>query len=199
MSNDIFDNKSDVKLLFDFKIAVFDLDETLWDGTKLFYDTQYILSTLKSCGIKLYIASFHLDARTCCKDLNIEHYFDDILYGRDKTKLEMIKIIINKFGADDNIAETDVIFFDDNQTNITDVKKNSSIKTVLVGTRGINWNYIKYRIAIEPVKKTSDCRNGQFQLDEFDYISDIYVSSEFNSITDLPDIETTEFIDQMVW
>ncbi len=132
-----------ISLSFDFKIAVFDLDDTLWNGKKLFNDVKYILTTLKTYGIKLYIASYNLNAPDCCKYLSIYHYFDGILYGRNSNKLDMINMI-REDNAD--IEENNIIFFDDNIDNIDIVKNNSNIMTCLVDSNGLRWNNIKYNV-----------------------------------------------------
>lgn len=123
---------------FGFRIAVFDLDDTLWNGIKLFTDSKQILTALKAHGIKLYLASFHTDAKNCCRLLNIDHYFTDILYGIEKTKSDMIKYIINK---NPNVSEKEIAFFDDNIDNIINVRLNTNIKTVYV-SNGIKWDHI---------------------------------------------------------
>jgi soluble P-type ATPase len=123
----------------DFKIAVFDLDYTLWDGTKLFSDTVDILKTLKQKGIPLYIASFHTDALNVCKDLQIDHFFQRVLYGIDRTKLDMIRDILSDHTT---VSESDTVFFDDNYENIQLVKKESSVRCVHIPEGGITWYHI---------------------------------------------------------
>lgn len=123
---------------FGFRIAVFDLDDTLWNGVKLFTDSKQILTALKAHGVKLYLASFHTDAKNCCRLLDIEHFFTDILYGIKKTKSEMIKYIINK---NPNVLENEIAFFDDNMDNIRNVQMNTGVKTVYVSD-GIKWEHI---------------------------------------------------------
>jgi HAD superfamily phosphatase (TIGR01681 family) len=122
-------------------IIVFDLDETLWDGDTLYKNIKDILSYYKSRGCKLYVASFHTDAHNVCKELHIDHYFDNIYYGRGKNKLEMIRDILDEnYGA----FESDVIFFDDNYENIHVVRNNSYVNAVLVGVYGVTWNDVMY-------------------------------------------------------
>lgn len=123
-----------------FKIVIFDLDDTLWDGKKLYDDTLLILVTLKKRGIKMYIASFNTDAAHCCKQLGINSYFEDILYGRNKTKLDMIKYISQK---NPTVSQKEMIFFDDNFHNVREVRINSDVHAVIVGINGISWKYIE--------------------------------------------------------
>jgi FMN phosphatase YigB (HAD superfamily) len=126
-------------MVYSFKLAVFDLDDTLWNGEELFRDTKNILTTLKSNGIPIYIASFHTGALDACKSLNIDIYFNDILFGRDKTKHQMIMDILKKHP---DIQESDVVFYDDNLANICDVQKNSQIQTVHIGPDGLQWYHV---------------------------------------------------------
>lgn len=123
---------------FSFKLAIFDLDETLWDGKCLYKDTKSILSTLKSCGIPMYLATFNNDALKTCERLDILHYFNDIKHGRDKTKYQMIKEIL---AIHTHLKEHEIAFFDDNPINIEDVKKKSNVRTVFV-QNGIEWAHI---------------------------------------------------------
>lgn len=135
--------------LFSFKIAIFDLDDTLWNGKKLFDDTKLILSTLKNSGVKMYIASYHMDAIVCCKHLGIESYFEDILYGRNKTKLDMINYIISK---NPSVEQAEMVFFDDNKINIKDIKANTNVHVIHIGDTGIKWETVANgRIASIPM------------------------------------------------
>lgn len=133
-----------ITLNFAFKIAIFDLDDTLWDGEKLFNDVKYILDTLKNNGVKLFIASYNLEAPLCCSCLTILDYFDEIIYDRRLKKSEMVKKILDKFT---DINESEVVFFDDNIHNIHDVKVNTAVSACHV-TGGITWNNVKYDIVV---------------------------------------------------
>ncbi len=124
---------------FTFKVAIFDLDLTLWDSKKLFDDVREILECLSKANIKMYIASFHTQALECCKQLNIDHFFEDIHYGQTQTKAEMIQKIIKNHPY---IPKSEFVFFDDNLCNIFDVKRNTGIRTILVNQKGLNWSYI---------------------------------------------------------
>ena len=120
------------------QVAIFDLDETLWNGKELYENTIEILEFLQTNGAHLYIASFHLEAPLVCDELKITKYFSKILYGRDITKSAMIQQILSEHK---NIDPKDVIFFDDNIKNIYDVETTTKIDTVHV-TDGLNWSHI---------------------------------------------------------
>jgi FMN phosphatase YigB (HAD superfamily) len=121
-----------------YKLAIFDLDGTLWNGKELFTDTISILTILRNLDVKLYIASFHQDAYNCCIRLGIAHFFEDIIYGRGRSKFNMIESIMKLT----NITGDEIIFFDDILHNIRDVQKNSNITSILVGSSGINLQYL---------------------------------------------------------
>ena len=125
--------------IFSFKIAIFDLDNTLWNGETLFEDTKLILSTLKSSGVKMYIASFHNNAAACCKQLGIDSYFEDILYGRNKSKLDMVKYVIK---VNPSAMQTEMVFFDDDTYNINDISVNTEVHVIHINNTGIRWDSI---------------------------------------------------------
>lgn len=116
-------------------VAVFDLDGTLWDGNELFPDVPDILENLAESRVPVYLASFNTCALEVCKILEIEHYFEQIIYGRDKSKLEMLKIVM---GFHPDVPQHQVVFYDDDPYNITEVKKNSNI-TAIHTAAGIHW------------------------------------------------------------
>lgn len=154
---------------FDFNIAIFDLDLTLHDGEKLYPDTVSILSSLKSRGIKLYIASFHLDAAGCCKHYQIDEYFEEILYGRDKSKYEMISSIMDKNNTTDH---QEVIFFDDNIYNVIDVKQRCNIRVVHIDILGISWVHIPFRY------ERLNPNTGNELVDNMAYFNSVYAVYE---------------------
>lgn len=129
----------------DFKIAVFDLDDTLWNGEELFSETIYILEHLKNKNVFLYIASYHQDALSVCRNLNILKYFDGILYGTEQTKLDML----NTIKANHLYDEADIVFFDDNMMNIRLVRDNSKIRCIYVGRCGLSSYHLLYLKEIE--------------------------------------------------
>jgi HAD superfamily phosphatase (TIGR01681 family) len=112
---------------YSFKLAVFDLDQTLWDGRQLYDDVKNVLNNLKESGVIMHVASFHLEARKCCEYLNIQNYFSSIQYGRTRTKAQMINDILIQTPY---IQRDDVVFFDDNFENIINVRMQLNIKTV---------------------------------------------------------------------
>jgi HAD superfamily phosphatase (TIGR01681 family) len=159
--------------VFAFKVAIFDLDDTLWNGKKLFDDTKLILSTLRSSGVKMYIASYHTDAATCCKQLGISSYFEDILYGRNKTKLDMITYIIKK---NPSVNPKEMVFFDDNSENVNEIRMNTDVHVIHIGSTGIGWECIANgKIATVPVvdenlNVTKGYIKGSSMYDQLDII-----------------------------
>jgi FMN phosphatase YigB (HAD superfamily) len=147
MSNDLeywlnlisFDVPNQHNNKFGFKIAVFDLDMTLWDQRQLFKDIKEILHALQQSNISMYVASFHTEALMCCKALGIDHYFDDVVYGRTQTKSEMIHMILKRHPY---ASKQEIVFFDDNIENIYDVKRKLGIRTILVNEKGLTWQHI---------------------------------------------------------
>ncbi len=121
-----------------FKVAIFDLDMTLWDGEKLYDDTVKILQHMKNNNVHMYIASFHSAAPLVIKDLGIINYFKEIHYGMFCSKACMIERILQKHP---NVKKNEVIFFDDNLPNIKDVSKKHGIHTVLI-INGIKWDNV---------------------------------------------------------
>jgi predicted phosphatase len=134
----LLDNKIKIGFEFEFKIAVFDLDKTLWDEKILYKDTINILKTLYRYNIRIYLVSYNLDADKVCKLLNIEQYFDKIFFDRSKSKLQYIKEILE---LNENIKDSELIFFDDLIYNISEVKLGSNVQTVHIND-GIDWTYI---------------------------------------------------------
>ena len=143
----IVSNKIKIGFEFDFKIAIFDLDQTLWDEEELYENTISILRTFYRYSIKMYIVSFNLLANECCDWLGITYYFDNIYFTRKKTKLQIIQEILND---NEDVNENEVIFFDDLLSNITEVNDGSNVRTIHIKNGGIDWTYIpikyKYRI-----------------------------------------------------
>jgi len=117
------------------KIAIFDLDETLWDGIQLYKDSLDILQSLFDKNITLYLASYHLEAPDVCNKLGIYGFFKKIYYGRPKSKYEMFIKIKEE---NPQIDESEMVFFDDNMSNIQDIQNNTCVKTIHV-INGIKW------------------------------------------------------------
>lgn len=139
--------------IMNFKLAIFDLDETLWDGSSLYPDTKSILTTLKLQGMHLYIASFNPDAPKTCDNLGIHQYFNNIEYGSGKSKYQMIKEILKKHPT---IPERDIVFYDNDADNVADVKKRLNINVVHINSTGIKW------YDIIPVKNDTLAYNVEF-------------------------------------
>jgi len=118
------------------KLAIFDLDLTLWNGHTLYENTVDILKKLKENNIDLYIASYHLQAKRCCDVLGIADYFSGIHFGRDRNKAAIVEDILSNYT---NYHLSQIAFFDDNFNNILDVKNKHKIKTVHV-VGGITWS-----------------------------------------------------------
>lgn len=135
--------------IFNFKIAIFDLDDTLWNGKTLFDDTRLILSTLKSSGVKMYVASYHTGAAECCSMLGIDKYFEEILYGREKSKLDMVNYIIEK---NPTVDQREMVFFDDNYDNVMSVRDGTKVHVIRIEDTGIRWEYVANgRVATVPI------------------------------------------------
>jgi HAD superfamily phosphatase (TIGR01681 family) len=131
---------------YNFKVAVFDLDQTLWDGEKLYPTTLEILENLKNANIKMYICSYHLFPVECCQLLGIYDYFTAITYGRDRPKSSMIYEIIQHA----NVPNWEVVFFDDNINNIIDTKKHiPQMASILVSSKGLTWDLIPYTVPMK--------------------------------------------------
>jgi predicted phosphatase len=125
-----------------FKIAVFDLDGTLWNGIAPFDEGLKVLNYLKSCGLRLYIASFHTAAEECCHYMRIAHYFHGFHYGQDRSKLAMIREVLRREENAD-VAEHEVVFFDDLPSNVEEVCGSSAVRAVKVeADAGVCWFHI---------------------------------------------------------
>lgn len=127
---------------FPFKLAIFDLDLTLWDGCNLYADIHSILQKLKSEGIRMYIASYNTAAIDCCKMLGIDGYFNGIyytLYHQGATKLNMILEILQN---NSDIKDSEVVFFDDHPTNIKDIGMATKIKSIHIDRFGLSWIHV---------------------------------------------------------
>lgn len=119
---------------YNFKVAVFDLDYTLWNGIDLYPEVVRVLDDLRVNGICMHVASFHLKASKCCERLGIKDFFSSIQYGRNRTKSQMITEIMKLHPG---IQKNDIVFFDDTFDNIINVKVALGIKTVHV-TKGLS-------------------------------------------------------------
>jgi predicted phosphatase len=94
---------------------------------------------LRANGVKLYVASFNAEAKECCEYLDISHLFEEILYGSNKTKLEMVRHVIE---ANQQIKEYEMVFFDDDQSNLHEVKMATNVHTIHIDEYGLNFTHI---------------------------------------------------------
>jgi predicted phosphatase len=110
-------------------IAIFDLDETLWDHHALYPATQTMLDLYKDKGVIMYVVSFNISAKQICSILDIAKYFKSI-YGDPRARKSTI---INNILEDHlDVDKSRVLFYDDDPDNILDVSTNCGIPTALV-------------------------------------------------------------------
>ncbi len=121
-----------------FKVVIFDLDLTLWNGRVMYNDTLQILKYMRKNNIPMYIASFHSAAPFVTHNLGIINYFNEIHYGQFSSKAHMISQIL-KYHP--NVKKNEILFFDDDKFNIEDVRRKHGIRTIHV-KNGIKWNDI---------------------------------------------------------
>ncbi len=80
--------------------------EHLLDHTRLYEGTEYVLSTLKKRGIKMFVVSNKSEIFTVriLKGLGIMHYFDEVVGGDTfpfkKPSPEPLLFILEKYGAE---------------------------------------------------------------------------------------------------
>ena len=123
---------------FPFKVAIFDLDFTLWDSKILYEDVFEILYCLQQSGIKMYVVSYNSNAKEICKYLGIVEFFHDIYNQRNIPKSHLINHIakLNKVFISKNN-----VFFDDDIKNINDVTKYGCATAVHIKD-GLKWKYV---------------------------------------------------------
>jgi len=126
------------------KIYIFDLDDTLWNGLRLYPDVKRILSSLRKANCYIYIASFNLFADKILTLLDIHKYFHGGSYGRNVSKLGMINQIKNYHNSVYNIQnnQVEIYFFDDLPSNIVEVRRDKSIIPVHI-LYGLTARHIK--------------------------------------------------------
>jgi predicted phosphatase len=127
-----------------YKLVIFDMDQTLIDET-LYLDAEYIIKHFNKFNINMSIASFNKHAQWFCDRYDISKYFDIICGYYNTGKLNHIKKIKEFYNANGyEIYDRDIIFFDDDIINISEVRNNSSITCVKINPKiGINKNVIK--------------------------------------------------------
>jgi len=115
-----------------YKIIVFDLDQTLIDGT-IYKDVIDILDRLKKSGYLLSIASFNRCARILCDRYDITKYFDIICGYSDFDKISHFNTIVQyyKFRQVD-FKHEEIIFFDDQYMNFVLLKPVFNVKCYLI-------------------------------------------------------------------
>jgi FMN phosphatase YigB (HAD superfamily) len=123
--------------MFKFKICIFDLDYTLWDGEVLYPDTIKILKHLFSSGVSLYVSSRNANAVDCCKNLGIYNYFINIQCTMDSKVSTINKILTENI----NVEKSNVIFYDDSFKNLIQVSQSCGICTRLI-RNGIKYSDI---------------------------------------------------------
>lgn len=117
-----------------YNLAIFDLDGTIFYET-IFDDVIEILKQLYDNNIKMAIASYNPYAEFFCNRYDITKYFDIICGYTKENKMNHINEIKNHYkkgGIEFNDKE--IIFFDDDATNINDIKKNTGIRCISVNS-----------------------------------------------------------------
>ena len=139
----------DYKTLFDYKIFVFDLDNTLYlHNADYNYSLTYhkkvnkFLTYLKANGKILYIATHNKDPEIYLKKLDIKHLFNGVIYEHKNVnphKKDMIRQILNEKMS---YTISDILFFDDHNFNIKEVSS-IGVKSILVEPLiGVNFDEI---------------------------------------------------------
>lgn len=116
-----------------FKLVIFDLDQTL-RGETLFDDAEYVIKELAKNDMRMAVASFNKYADWLCGRYGIDKHFDIICgYYDERGKITHINQIKEHYKSRNiNINDTDIIFFDDDEHNINNVRNNSDITCVKV-------------------------------------------------------------------
>lgn len=138
------------------KLAIFDLDNTLWDGNAVYPAAINTIKYLDQEKIPMCVASFNINAATICNKLQISNYFKVIIGEHQRTKLEMINDIMQNLFP--TLKQNEVIFLDDLKNNIEEVKNNSlvMVRQTPNGIQDEDFKYIKslllqYKSSTTPV------------------------------------------------
>jgi len=119
------------------KIYVFDLDNTLWNGKQLYPDVRAILTHLHENGAILYIASHNKRADKRCEQLGISHFFKCIVFGREHSKVVMVRNIMQ---LHPQLQPSEFVFADDQFINALHVALYCSVPVVHVDEGiGLQW------------------------------------------------------------
>lgn len=115
-----------------YKLAIFDMDQTLVDQT-IYEDVFFIVQKFKELKIRMAIASYNPYAAWLCDRYDITKYFDIICGYRKNCKMNHINTI-KKYYVEQglNYDDSEIIFFDDNKKNISDVQGSTDIKCVSI-------------------------------------------------------------------
>jgi phosphoglycolate phosphatase-like HAD superfamily hydrolase len=111
-----------------YKLVIFDCDQTLVDQS-IYKDVQDVVEKLSKLKIKMAIASYNPYAKWFCDRYDITKYFDIICGYNSVNKMKHmteIKTHYEKKGFD--IAEDEMIFFDDDINNFISIEKLTRIK-----------------------------------------------------------------------
>ncbi len=124
---------------FDFKLAIFDLDKTLWDGTKLYPDVFEILFYMKQVGVKMFVVSLNPSAKEICQRLGIANFFEAFHGAPDIRKA----LLIHKIKIKNNVPSRWAIFFDDDFNHIVDTFRHRVCKVRHI-TKGLSWENVPH-------------------------------------------------------
>jgi predicted phosphatase len=105
------------------RLYVFDLDETLWDGSKLYDEVAEMLQGLREAGHFVYIATFNTRGPEVLARLGIAKWFHGGAFGRDASKLTMVQQCMHHVRTVHGYTPLHVEFFDDQMTNISGVHR----------------------------------------------------------------------------
>lgn len=123
-------------------VYVFDLDDTLWDGKKLYPDVRNILHYLRANGHLVFIATFNSKGPNILRSLGIDHLFHGGVYGPQMSKCDMLQAI-KKFSKKYQIKEKWINFYDDLPANVLEVRLRDPSVNVVHIKNGLTWSHIK--------------------------------------------------------
>jgi HAD superfamily phosphatase (TIGR01681 family) len=127
------------------KLAIFDFDNTIFHET-INENIFEVIEEYKKKNIKLAIASYNPYVRWFCDRYEITKHFDIILgYHCNNGKNGHIKKILSYYKEHRLIfSDNEIIFFDDDITNIADVKKETNITCIHINpATGITLDILK--------------------------------------------------------